>query len=308
MKRISITEVAPRDGWQSIREYIPLERKLELIEQMLDAGISRIQAGSFVSPKAIPQMQDARELFETLLQRRPDKNIYALVPNLRGAQTAAECGLKEITTVISVSEAHNKANINRTVSESMEGLAKIRETFPDMVLNLDVATAFGCPFQGKTSLESLMGYLKRATDIGIDGINLCDTIGVAYPAQVSEYVTAVKKEYPNMPLEIHIHDTRGMGMLNTWEAITSGVDRIQTALGGLGGCPFAPGASGNTSTEDVVYMLHRNGFDTGIDFDKLLEAAKHMKSLVVGNYSGHHINISAKYDDAGISDPAKICV
>ena len=298
-REVHIVEITPRDGFQSVKEYIPLERKLEIIERILRAGVEKIQAGSFVSPKAIPQMKDAVELFTALLARHPKAGIFALVPNLFGAKAAIGCGLKEIATVISVSESHNKANINRTVDESMEQLAEIRETFPDITLQLDAATAFGCPFEGTTPLDRLLAYIGRAVNIGVDSVNLCDTIGVAYPLQVETVIRAVKKEFPDLALQIHIHDTRNMGMINTWTAINCGVTTVQTALGGLGGCPFAPGASGNTATEDLVYMLHKNGLKTGIDFDKLLDAAKYMRTVIDGNFSGHHINISACYNEAG---------
>jgi len=290
--QITITEIAPRDGWQNVNEYIPLETKLDLIDRMFAAGIQRMQAGSFVSPKAIPQMKDAKELFASVLARYPERSIFALVPNLQGARAAVECGLKEITNVISVSESHNKNNTNRTVAESMAQLAEIRETFPNLALGLDVATAFGCPFEGETSLEALMGYLAQASKVKLDSITLCDTVGVAYPAQVKRFVEAVRRELPQVSLEIHIHDTRNLGMLNTWTAVECGVTHVQTSLGGLGGCPFAPGASGNTATEDFVYLLDKEGISTGIDFDKLLAAAVQMHSVVNGNYSGHQLTIT----------------
>jgi len=290
--QITIAEIAPRDGWQNVKEYIPTETKIDLICQMIDAGVTRIQAGSFVSPKAIPQMLDAREVFSAVLERYPTTNVFALVPNMRGAQDAVECGLKEISVVVSVSQSHNKANINRTVDESFQQLKEIRESFPGIILNLDVATAFGCPFEGETSLESLLRYLDKAADIGVNSFDLCDTIGVAYPVQVERFIQEVRKSFPRMPLEIHIHDTRNMGIVNTWVAIQQGITNVQTALGGLGGCPFAPGASGNTSTEDLVYMLQKNGVETGIDFEKLMKSARYMRSIVDGNYSGHQININ----------------
>ncbi|GHV45039.1 hydroxymethylglutaryl-CoA lyase [Synergistales bacterium] len=292
-QKITIAEITPRDGWQSVRDFIPTETKIELIERMIEAGIERIQAGSFVSPKAIPQMRDATEVFGSLTKKYPDVNIFALVPNLRGAENAVACGVKEVSVVISVSESHNKANINRTVAESFEGLKEIREAFPDITLNLDAATAFGCPFEGETPLPALLKYLEKAADVGVDSFDLCDTIGVAYPVQVERYIQEVRKNFSEIPLEVHIHDTRNMGIVNTWTAIKNGVTRVQTALGGLGGCPFAPGASGNTSTEDLVYMLHKNGFDTGINFDKLVDVARYMRTAVNGNYSGHQITIDS---------------
>lgn len=293
MNRISITEVAPRDGWQSVCGILPTEHKLDLIELMVQAGVRHIQLGSFVSPKAIPQMADVRRLVQTLIGRHPKAAFSALVPNLYGARAAVESGLREITCVISVSESHNKANLNLSLARSFDELARIRAQFPALRIHLDAATAFGCPFEGRTSLDKLMPFLERAVRIGVDGIDLCDTIGVAHPSQIACYVSAVQRAFPNMHLAVHIHDTRNMGMLNTWTAIHAGVTSVQTALGGLGGCPFAPGASGNTATEDLVYLLEREGYDTGISFSKLLAAAKRMHETVAGNYSGHHLNIGA---------------
>jgi hydroxymethylglutaryl-CoA lyase len=292
MKHVEIIEVAPRDGWQSIKKIIPTELKIDIIERMFATGISKIQSGSFVSPRLIPQMADVKELIKILLPKYTDKRLFVLVPNFIGAKYAIESGLKEISLVISVSESHNKANVHYTVSESLEQLKKIRDSFPNIHIGIDVATAFGCPFEGETSLGKLLAFLRRVVCCGVDEVTLCDTIGVAYPTQIAEYIKVVRSEFRDLQLSIHIHDTRNMGIVNTYTAIQSGIERVQTSLGGLGGCPYAPGASGNTATEDLVYMLHKCGFDTGIDFKKLMDTACYMKSVIEGNYSGHHLAIN----------------
>lgn len=290
-KRIEICEVGPRDGFQSVREYIPMQTKLSVIERIIEAGVNSIQITSFVSPKAIPQMQDAEELAKVCLERYPQANFSALVPNLFGANLAAETGLKIISYVVSLSESHNQANIRRSHEESFEELRKIMVGLPQIEICLDLATAFGCPFEGKKAPGEAVAFLRQYVDLGIKTVNLCDTVGVANPAQVRETITALNEVYPDLVLQIHIHDTRNMGMVNTLAAIESGIKTVQSALGGLGGCPFAPGASGNLATEDLVHMLCEMGFDTGIDEKKIIDAAKYESELIEGVYSGHLLKI-----------------
>lgn len=288
---VEIIEIGPRDGFQNVTEFIATNKKKEIIEKLIDAGMRRMQLTSFVSPKHIPQMQDAEEIVKYFLEKYKDIRFFALVPNYRGAKRAFDIGLREITYVISVSEGHNKANVNRSVDESFEELKQIIEEFPEMYVNLDAATVFGCPFDGEVTYEQLEKYVEKAIKIGITTINLCDTIGVANPTQVKNVVENLLEKFPNIEFHIHIHDTRNMGMLNSYVAIESGIKHIQASIGGMGGCPFAPGASGNLSTEDFVYMLDKVNIDTGIDFKKLLKVAKECKKTIPGVYSGHHINI-----------------
>ena len=290
--KISIVEVGPRDGFQNLPEFLPTEKKLAVIDRIIAAGVTHIQITSFVSPKAIPQMRDAAEVAGACLSRYPELDLFALVPNFRGAQSAAEAGLKKVTNVISLSASHNKANINRTHDESFAELARIHQELPQLELCLDVATAFGCPFEGKYyEVEPLLAFLQRGRDIGIEHFVLCDTVGLADPAQVRRFLAACRAQFPGIRLEVHIHDTRGMGLVNSLAAIEAGADAVQSTLGGLGGCPFAPGASGNTATEDLVFMLNEMGYDTGIDFETLLRAAKQAYAEIPGVYSGHHIHI-----------------
>ena len=292
-KRIEICEVGPRDGFQSVCNYIPMQTKLSIIERIIEAGVKSIQITSFVSPKAIPQMQDAEELAKICLERYPQADFSALVPNLFGANMAAETGLKKISYVVSLSESHNRANIRRSHEESFEELRKIMGGLPQMEICLDLATAFGCPFEGKKMPGEGVAFLRPYVDLGIKTVNLCDTIGVANPAQVRETIAALNETYPDLILQIHIHDTRNMGMVNTLAAIESGIKTVQSTLGGLGGCPFAPGASGNLATEDLVHMLFEMGFDTGIDEQKIIEAAKYESKLIDGVYSGHIFKIGS---------------
>lgn len=293
-RKINIVEVGPRDGFQNLCNYVPLEDKLHFIDGLIASGIRHMQITSFVSPKAIPQMKDAADVARLSLEKHPDADLFALVPNLRGAQTAHDIGMKKVANVISLSESHNKANIRRTHDESFAELARIRETFPDMTVTVDVATAFGCPFEGRLPAGKLLSFLKRACETGVREFTLCDTTGMANPAQVREVVKAVRDSFPDCVFQVHIHDTRNMGMVNTLAAIEAGIDSVQSTLGGLGGCPFAPGASGNTATEDLVNMLEEMGFETGIELKKLVDLAREEKAKIPGIYSGHLVNIQEK--------------
>lgn len=293
-KKATIVEIGPRDGFQSIKEFIPTEVKLEIVDGLVKAGYKKIQVTSFMSEKAIPQMKDSKIVSAKAMELYPDTEFFALVPNLYGARSAAEVGLKEIACVVSLSESHNKANINRTHEQSLDEMKKIRESFPDIWINQDIATAFGCPFEGEMSVQALVDLLGRYIELGVKEFTLCDTIGVAHPAQVEKVFAAVKAAFPDILFNGHIHDTRNMGVINSYTALKSGANAIQTAVGGLGGCPFAPGASGNTASEDFVYMLEKEGYDTGINFDVLLQTARLCKEKIDGNFSGHHINITAK--------------
>lgn len=290
--RIEINEVGPRDGFQNVDDFIETQTKLAIIDGLVGAGLQRIQVTSFVSPKAIPQMRDAREVARACVEKYPDVGFYALVPNLRGAELAEDCGIREVSFVASVSESHNLANVRKTVSESFAELARIREEHPDLRVILDVATAFGCPVEGAISDAQVTAYIERAAELGQDTFTLCDTIGVATPRLVKERISGLMSEYPDFEFRAHIHDTRNMGMVNTLTAVECGVQSVEMAIGGLGGCPFAQGASGNTSTEDFVYMANDMGYDTGVDFDRLLETAKYAHAHINGNFSGHHINIT----------------
>ena len=289
--KVQIMEVCPRDGWQNLTRTIPTDRKIYYIERMLDAGVQVLQVTSFVHPKAVPQLQDSAIVAETISKKYPDRTLTALVPNLFGARRAMESGIREVNYVVSVSETHNIKNIGRTHEQSFDELKRIRDELPDMKITLGCATTFGCPFEGQHSLDTILRFIERGVRLGVQQIELSDTVGLAYPKLIEETFTAVKREFPDHLLMAHLHDTRNNGVLDSYLALNSGADMIHTSLGGLGGCPFAPGASGNTSTEDMVYLLEKSGYRTGIDFRKILEVAREMRQEIPGNYSGHQINI-----------------
>lgn len=296
MTPVELYEVGPRDGFQNVGPYIPVATKQKIVDGLVDAGVRHIQVTSFVSPKAVPQMRDARELTVYARERHPEVDFHALVPNLRGAQGAWEAGLEWITFVVSVSASHNRANTRRTHAESLKEFRRIRDTLPDLVAGVDLSTAFGCPFEGRKYADDVVRFLKPYVDAEVTNVTLCDTIGVANPAQVRETIAAVRSAYPRLDLQIHIHDTRNMGMVNTLAAIEAGVTRVQSTLGGLGGCPFAPGASGNLATEDLVFMLTEMGYDLGIDVEKLVTLAREQaRRIPSGRYSGHLYTIPGDF-------------
>lgn len=292
-KRIGIMEVCPRDGWQNVPGIISTEQKIYFIEKMLAVGIQNLQLTSFVHPRVVPQMKDAAEVVRAIIEKYPDKDFNALVPNLYGAKAAVESGLSDVTYVVSVSETHNMKNIGRTHEQSFAELEKIRKEYPSLKITMGCATAFGCPYEGEFAHEKILQFVERGVKLGVNKLELSDTIGVSYPSKIEQTFYKVKKEFPDIYLMAHLHDTRNNGVLNSWIAAQSGADMIHTALGGMGGCPFAPGASGNTSTEDMVYLLSKCGIETGIDFDKILDIAKEMFRTIDGNYSGHQIRIGS---------------
>lgn len=291
MDTINIMEVCPRDGWQNIVSFIPIEQKLCFIRGMLDARIKYMQIGSFVHPKVIPQMSDTGKIISIIAKEYPQVKLDALIPNLKGASLANDVGLKSVSYVVSISESHNKANIGRTHQKSFQELGSIIESYPELEITLALSTAFGCPFEGDVKLETVLDFVEQGLSIGITSIELADTIGIANPKQIALTFSEIKKRYPKLLLTAHMHDTRNNGIINSWNAAENGADVIHTALGGLGGCPFAPGASGNTSTEDLVWLLEKSGINTGIDYKSIISVGKKMHNVISGIYSGHQINI-----------------
>ena len=281
-----ITDITARDGFQSIKEWIPTEIKIRVIDELVAAGVKKMEAASFVSPKAIPQMRDAEEVVDHVLSKHPDVELVALVPNQRGMRNAAAAGVREVSYIISASPSHNKANINRTHEESLADLAAVREQFPDIRINLSMSMVFGCPFEGEIKPERVIWLLTEAIRRGIDSVSLCDTIGVGNPVQVRALLSEVRRSAPDLPLSLHMHDTHGMALANIFAALQCGVDCFETSVGGLGGCPFAPGAAGNVATEDTVNMLHRMHVETGLDLNAMLVAVNTVRELISAELLG----------------------
>ena len=269
---VEITEVGPRDGFQNVKTFIPTADKVTIIEGLIAAGLKKFELTSFVSPKAIPQLADAAEVCRTILAKYGDQiQGSALVPNLRGAQSAWDAGIREVACVISVSASHNRANINRTHDESLADLAKMIESLPGMTVRVDLATAFACPFEGWTPLDAVGMLAEKIQKLGVTKIVLADTIGVATPDRVHALSAYMRQRFPKIDLALHLHDTRGMGLSNTLAGLMAGITTFETSIAGLGGCPFAPGAAGNTATEDMVNMLRDMNIATGVSREKLID-------------------------------------
>ncbi|MBB3771364.1 hydroxymethylglutaryl-CoA lyase [Angulomicrobium tetraedrale] len=283
--RVFIQEVVTRDGLQIEPRFVPTADKIALIDALSDTGVAKIEVTSFVSPKAVPNLADAAEVARAI-RRRPGVTYVALVPNLRGAEAALAADLDELNLVMSVSATHNLANMRLTPDQSLEGfraiVAAARGTRAR--LNGSIATAFGCPFEGAQPAEKVLGLAAAYLDADLDSITLADTTGMANPRQVADLVAAFRARFGAVPLTLHFHNTRGMGLANVLAALGQGADRFDASLGGLGGCPFAPGATGNISTEDLVHMLEEMGVATGVDLGRLLELARGLPDLL-----GHDI-------------------
>lgn len=289
--RVIITEVGPRDGFQNIKEWIPTVLKKEIIFKLIDAGFPKIEVSSFVNPKAIAQMQDAGEIVESILNRNNKCTPYVLVPNFTGAKMAYDLGILDATYVFSVSQSHNHENVRRTREESLDELRKIKELLPSLRIKVDLATAFDCPFEGKTPPEQVVKMIDKCLDLGIEEICLCDTIGTANPQQTEDLLVELKKRFPKRLFGFHFHDTKGMGLTNVLIALQQGYASFESAVGGLGGCPFAPGAAGNIATEDLISMLEDMGIKTGISLAGVIEAAELVKKEIKHNLTGHLVNI-----------------
>lgn len=295
-RSVQVVDITGRDGFQNVKEWIPTEIKKRVLDELAAAGVTKMEATSFVSPRAIPQMADAKEIVAHMREKHPNIALVALAPNLRGVQNAAECGVKEVSYIISTSVSHNKANINRTHEESLNDLAAIVDACPGVSVNLSMPTVFGCPFEGEVPVSQVIWLLGECLKRGAKTASLCDTIGVANPDQVQTVVKAVKKAFPDLDFALHLHDTHGMGLANTFAALQCGVSRFETAAGGLGGCPFAPGAAGNTSTEDMVNMLHRMRVATGIDLEKYLTAVATVREYINPQVPGR-LSVARTYSE-----------
>ncbi|WP_277185852.1 hydroxymethylglutaryl-CoA lyase [Caballeronia sp. BR00000012568055] len=275
-----VQEVAPRDGLQIEKKWVETADKIALIDGLSTCGFTRIEAGSFVSPKAIPALRDGEAVFKGIA-RAADTIYVALVPNVKGAERAINAQANELNLVMSASQTHNRANMRMSCESSLAGFGDIvRLASPHASLNATVATAFGCPFEGRIDEERVISIARAYRELGITGISLADTTGMANPRQVARLVTRVLEHVPAADLTLHFHNTRGLGLANVLAAYHAGARRFDAALGGLGGCPFAPGASGNICTEDLVNMCDEMGIPTGIDLAKLIMLSRTLPALV----------------------------
>ncbi len=280
MTRIFFNEVATRDGFQIEAAFIPTDTKVELIDALSECGYAKIEVTSFVSPKAIPMLRDADEVMGRI-RRLPGVEYTVLVPNLRGAERALEARADELNLVMSVSETHNLANLRMPMAQSFAALSQvIQHVGGKTPINVSLSCSFGCPMEGEVAQADVLDWAGRFAELGVRGITVCDTTGMAHPAQVNRMVEALQQRFADLQLTAHFHNTRGMGLANLLAAVQGGITRFDGSLGGLGGCPYAPGASGNISSEDAIHMLDAMGYDTGIHLTRLLEVARQMPHIV----------------------------
>jgi hydroxymethylglutaryl-CoA lyase len=279
-ERLSLREVGPRDGLQN-EDPVSTAAKVALIDTLSATGVGRIEAVSFVHPKAIPQMADAAEVWASITPN-PDVRYSALVPNLRGAQRALVAGFQEIEVVVSASDTHNRKNLNRSTDESLDDIAAIVDLVHGQgaTCQVIVATAWGCPYEGDVPVERVVSVASRAMRDGADSLAYGDTTGMATPTRVVSLVGETRSAHPDVPLLLHFHNTRGTGLANVLAALQLGVSEFDASVGGLGGCPYAPGATGNIATEELVHMVEDMGVATGVDLEAMIAAAAEAERIV----------------------------
>ncbi|MGE6211492.1 hydroxymethylglutaryl-CoA lyase [Comamonas aquatica] len=280
-RRLFIQEVGPRDGLQMESVFVPTEDKIALVNALVATGMAKVEVTAFVSPQAIPALADAQEVLARTT-RRPGTVLTSLVPNVKGAERAIAAGADELNLVMSASETHNLCNLRMLREQSWAGLQAVIATAQQagVAVNVSLSCSFGCPMEGDVPVDEVFAWVQRFVAAGVQGITLCDTTGMAHPRQVHAMVQAFKARWPAATLTLHFHDTRGMALANVLAAIDAGADRFDASVGGLGGCPYAPGASGNACTEELVHALQLMGYDTGVDLAALTQIAAGLPCLL----------------------------
>ena len=297
MQHTYIHEVVARDGLQIEPQFVPTEQKIELIDALSDTGLAKIEVTSFVSPKAVPNLRDAETVMANI-KRKPSVKYVALVANLKGAERAIAARADEVNLVVSVSETHNRANVRRSTDASFEGFGEIMRELERTGISVAgaLSTAFGCPFEGGQSSERVLQFVGRYVELGVRSVTLADTTGMGHPKQVLDLCAGVRERWPELELALHFHNTRGMGLANVLSGLAAGVQHYEACLGGLGGCPFAPGATGNICTEDLVHMLECMGYTTGVNLDKLLAVSKRLGAIVSHDLPGQVVKAGKATD------------
>lgn len=287
--RVEIVEVGPRDGLQNESTFVPTTLKIELIERLALCGLRTIETTSFVSPKAIPQLADADDVMAGVHRQSDVINFPVLVPNLRGYERAIAAGARSISVFTAASESFSQRNINASINKSIERFKPIVERAQQDKLHVRgyVSTAWGCPFEGPVAPSSSLDVMTRLVDLGIEDISIGDTIGVAVPSEVDRVITPMIEQHPDARIGLHLHDTRGMAIANAWAGLQLGINTFDSSVAGLGGCPFAPGATGNLATEDLVWFLERCGIETGIDLPELVTVSRWISTELNRSVSGH---------------------
>ena len=283
-QHVFFNEVVTRDGFQIEPDFVPTDDKIALVDALSECGYAKIEVTAFVSPKAIPMLRYAEEVMGRI-RRVPGVEYTVLVPNLRGAERALESKADELNLVMSVSQTHNLANLRMTREKSFAALSQvIRAVDGRTPVNVSLSTSFGCPMEGDVPQDEVLAWAARFAGLGVRGLTICDTTGMAHPAQVARMAQALQERFADLQLTLHFHNTRGMGLANILAGVQAGIVRFDGSLGGLGGCPYAPGASGNVCSEDAVHMLDAMGCDTGMDLPRLLTLARALPGIV-----GHEV-------------------
>ena len=295
--RVTVREVGTRDGFQMEREFIATGEKIAIVDELTAAGISRVEVTSFVSPRAVPQLADAEEVFGSVA-RRPGVAYEALVANAVGARRAAAAGVDRMLVVIAASDVFNRANVNMTMRQSLAQAGEIAEVARAAGIPLigAIAAATACPYTGEVPPERVLGLADEFVELGVSELYLADSIGMGFPKQVQQLIAAALDRFPGLPLIVHLHNTRGMALANVMAAIEVGATTFDASIGGLGGCPFAPGASGNLCTEDLVHMLHGLEIETGIDLDALLATSARVEKLVGHRLEGSVVHAGRSFE------------
>ncbi|MBI5581553.1 MAG: hydroxymethylglutaryl-CoA lyase [Deltaproteobacteria bacterium] len=280
-RTVQVVEVGPRDGFQMEKTFIATETKIEIVNALARCGFPKMEVTSFISHKAIPQMSDAAKVIAGI-DRSLGVRAAALVPNPKGAENAAAAGVDEMVTFVSATESHNRSNVNRTIAESLAGFKTVMKIAREAHIQVatGIAVAFGCPFEGDVPAERVAFMVGRLLDLGVHAVTLGDTTGLATPPIVARTCEHLLKLYPDLKLSLHFHNTRGIGLVNVFAALELGITTFESSVGGLGGCPFAPGATGNVCTEDMVYMFKELGILTGIDLDELIKVARRVEGVI----------------------------
>ncbi|MED0658131.1 hydroxymethylglutaryl-CoA lyase [Anoxybacillus ayderensis] len=290
--RVTVKEVGPRDGLQNEPTFIQTEDKISWINQLSKTGLTYIEVTSFVHPKWIPQLADAYEV-ASRIERVEGVTYAALVPNKKGLEGALAANMDEVAVFMSASETHNRKNINKSIEETYPVLKEVIDEAKreNKTVRGYVSTVFGCPYEGKVSIERVISVSERLFELGIDELSLGDTIGVANPVQVQRTLEQILKRFPAEKIALHFHNTRGMALANVFASLQMGITIFDSSLGGLGGCPYAPGASGNLATDDLVYMLTQMGIECGVQLEPLTEAARWIEEKIGRPLTSHHLNV-----------------
>lgn len=304
VESVKIVEVGPRDGLQNEKVTIPTDAKVEYITALSDAGLRVIEAGAFVSPKWVPQMADTAEVYRSI-PKDPGVDYPVLVPNMKGLERAIEAGVKSIAIFTAASESFNKRNINMSIDESFDNFSAVvpRALQEGMRVRGYVSTAFGCPYEGEVPPEKVLEVCARLLDVGCYEVSVGDTIGVGTPMQVQGVIGMLLQVIPATRLAMHFHDTRGTALANTLAALEMGIGTFDASSGGLGGCPYAPGASGNMATEDLVYMLDNMAIETGVDLNRLVAASKIIAPYLDHPLPGRYLQACTRAAAPVVSSP-----